>query len=600
MARKLGSAADNLEGAKMLTAAQKIDLLKSFTKTASENLDRYALRASHHDATGEIEGALAERETRERRMAEVYRLLATGGPAAALAAADRDRLQGKGFDAEDIEMIKAYVQWLRGMWPLIAADGTIAPRGKTGLLGPNNETLGAALTAIGAGEDAENIDGARRVWMQAVAAAFDAVTQSRFGPGAKTMQGQGATPPSPAPSIAPVATSRPDVDYTISGQMNRMIEAKRGVEWKLTKRGEQTVCDTAEQFATLGRFLIKMKGGDDVRLLTKSDASALRSQLHSLPTTFGKSPGDWALAFEEAILRGKTRGAKFGRSPSTTTRWLTQLQSFVSYLKASDVVDVAYADLKRLKPKDKRKPNARRGVLKDADLVALFGHETWTGSAVVHDSLYWVPILGRYTMGRVEELCGLLVVDVDLAAPVPALEIRNNALRTIKTEERRIPLHSELLRLGFAEYVERIRSVGRPELFPDLTARGKRTALGSLFYKRFSPILRATVPDAEEKSKTFHSLRKAGNTIMRDALVADSILNAILGHADSGTNARVYLEPASDPVKARALETLTIVTAAVPAQRIRLPQARGALRRREIPKHAVARTKHSDNVVGDD
>jgi integrase len=72
---------------------------------------------------------------------------------------------------------------------------------------------------------------------------------------------------------------------------------------------------------------------------------------------------------------------------------------------------------------------------------------------IFHCALYFVPILIYYTGARREELCGAMVDDIilDREGCKPYVHIAANEQRRTKNPQsrRNIPLHPELIRLGF-------------------------------------------------------------------------------------------------------------------------------------------------------
>lgn len=122
----------------------------------------------------------------------------------------------------------------------------------------------------------------------------------------------------------------------------------------------------------------------------------------------------------------------------------------------------------------KKKGSEKRGSFTDAEYAKLFSDEEWCSANVVHDSTYWVPLFTRYGGGRLEEPCGLMIDEIEFDRPIPIYVIQDNEMRTIKTEGRRVPFHSELLRLGFRSYYGAIKALGFKELFPDFRARGEK------------------------------------------------------------------------------------------------------------------------------
>ncbi len=99
------------------------------------------------------------------------------------------------------------------------------------------------------------------------------------------------------------------------------------------------------------------------------------------------------------------------------------------------------------------------------------------GSEVYHDAAYWLPLLLYCTHATVNEVGGLRTDEVHIDDVTPRIVIKDNGVRAEdgvdggeKNENRgrMIPLHPEIMRLGFADYVRVIRAEGRRELFPEL------------------------------------------------------------------------------------------------------------------------------------
>ena len=90
------------------------------------------------------------------------------------------------------------------------------------------------------------------------------------------------------------------------------------------------------------------------------------------------------------------------------------------------------------------------------------------------DAAYWIPLLGLYTGARVGELAQLRVVDVDTTGEFPVLSITDEGEgQSVKSQAgvRKVPLHDELVRLGFLDYVEAMRKRKEDLLWPVLFTR---------------------------------------------------------------------------------------------------------------------------------
>jgi integrase len=90
------------------------------------------------------------------------------------------------------------------------------------------------------------------------------------------------------------------------------------------------------------------------------------------------------------------------------------------------------------------------------------------------EELYWLSIVGLYTGARPRELCQLNPqCDFGTSEGIPYMDFNattpagKGVIKTVKTDEdRRIPLHRDLIRLGFYEYLTRMKEEGADRMFP--------------------------------------------------------------------------------------------------------------------------------------
>lgn len=203
------------------------------------------------------------------------------------------------------------------------------------------------------------------------------------------------------------------------------------------------------------------------------------------------------------------------------------------------------------------------------NLDALFALPLYTGGGgyahrlredpqpqIYHDAAYWVPMLAVYATFARDEVCGLEVNDVVFDSEVPHFVIKDNATRSkdgvadagLKTPSRGrvFPIHPELLRLGFKEYVTAIKKQGHKELFPELYGEHK-TRGGKRFYAcaweyicdavdARSPLLKT----ASGKRADFHSLRTTAGSMLEHLDVKQIYADDMMGHARSGTGQLKY------------------------------------------------------------
>lgn len=149
------------------------------------------------------------------------------------------------------------------------------------------------------------------------------------------------------------------------------------------------------------------------------------------------------------------------------------------------------------------------------------------------EAAFWLPYLGLWTGARLEELGQLLVTDVCCEQGIHYLDITDDPVtgKRLKStsSRRRVPLHHELLRLGFLDYVQRQRDAGERRLFPLLTASGGRQ-LTSSWSQWFSRYLRETV-GIKDSRKVFHSFRHGFKEACRQSGIPKDIHDQLTGHA---------------------------------------------------------------------
>jgi integrase len=280
-----------------------------------------------------------------------------------------------------------------------------------------------------------------------------------------------------------------------------------------------------------------------------------------------------------------------------------QLDDVLTYIKANGYTIRDYSGVADLRANSAGRPRDARNFLDPEDYTAFFRLPPWTGcesqenritagSTVIHDALYFVPILAQKTLGRREEICGLDVDDVLEEDGIPYIFIRDNEHRRIKNPQsmRRIPLVAEPCRLGFLRYRSAIKALGYKLLFPDLRANSDRTALGDVFYDGFVELWEIAIPKYREQKKVFHSIRKTGGDNLKDADVTSEIRADILGHGGRNTTEERYANAAKLKQMLMALDRLPTYTSHLVACDIRLnedvlkckPRASAVLRRRDV------------------
>lgn len=246
----------------------------------------------------------------------------------------------------------------------------------------------------------------------------------------------------------------------------------------------------------------------------------------------------------------------------------------------------------RLPEEDQQRP------LTDAELVRLFDSEAFSSIAnsPEEEPLYWFVVVLLYTGARPRELCqlnpqvdfgtmdGHWFIDLDHSTPAGV-----GIEKSIKTgESRRLPLHPDLVRLGFPEYLERVKKAGADRLFPSW--RVKKGNPFAAHYERVAGLLKAaglysrgTVPGDQVTGA--YVFRKTFITLCRNQGV---VSKEITGHSDGLTTReqeRSYIK-GPEPLRRKLAELKKLVMpCSVPAR----PRADGG----QLDKYIAPQEVHA-------
>lgn len=139
----------------------------------------------------------------------------------------------------------------------------------------------------------------------------------------------------------------------------------------------------------------------------------------------------------------------------------------------------------------------------------------------------WVPILCAHTGARVGEMAQLRSQDLRLEGGCWVLRITPEAGTVKAGGFRDVPLHPQLVELGFIDFVEGIKS--GPLFYRSKTPQGNLKSAQTVS-GRLSEWLGTTglIPDGVAPN---HGWRHRFKTVGRDLGVSDRVLDAICGHA---------------------------------------------------------------------
>lgn len=152
------------------------------------------------------------------------------------------------------------------------------------------------------------------------------------------------------------------------------------------------------------------------------------------------------------------------------------------------------------------------------------------GPNVIRRGRFWVPLIGLFHGMRENEICQLHTADVcDWSEGLYlSLVVGEDKRLKNKPSKRAIPVHPELIRLGFSEYLSLRRAdTSSPRLFPELTRAKKSGSYSDNFSKWFANFLLKVF--GKKIEPTFHSFRHCFTDACRIADLSPQRIDRICG-----------------------------------------------------------------------
>ena len=406
----------------------------------------------------------------------------------------------------------------------------------------------------------------------------------------------------PTPMASPEIISEEVLDATDvarTGPVLVLADFERAYDELYKNNRQNWTPATANDVRTLVRMfrdILEEHGVAHSGEIRQHHVAALRQHLNHIPTRYGQSARQRAMkpaALRTFAAEENARAERLGRPPipvglsaSTIRKHLGNLDTFLTHLQASGYV-VADWSFKGLRPKKPKLGALRLKQVKPTpeqvrpifDLPVFTGcrdamNRDIPGDVVFHSGVYFLPMMLAYLGARRFEFAGLGTEDVLDTPNGPAIHIRENGIRGIKNaqSDRILPVPSEVLRLGFLDYVGAIRRLGYQELFPELFSPLLKTNdPGDRFYKDFIPLVKASPHFMDNLwNRSIHALRHGFSDTMKQAGVDTAVINDISGRLGESETELRYTNIAGLPLIESHIRKYPSITSHLPPRPIRL------------------------------
>ncbi|MDB5512309.1 MAG: hypothetical protein JWR08_1792, partial [Enterovirga sp.] len=330
--------------------------------------------------------------------------------------------------------------------------------------------------------------------------------------------------PTGLPPLGEMAGAKHPVAFSVAAAGEQFVKFKSGNDWNNK---------TSNDVRRVLRLVEEAIGGErPVSSVSTPDVKAMRDLLLELPPNYMKLKENKGLSARDAAQANS--GKESNLSLKTKDKYFSMFRGFLRWCMDEGHLDKMPGPGVKIPGVSKIASNRGRAPYSDAQLEAIFssplyaghhspGRRSAPGSVVTRDGKFWIPLISLFSGMRLGEIVQLLVSDIKTEAGVTYFDIdrEEGDDKTIKTasSRRRVPVHSNLIALGFGRYLE-ARQGGASRLFPEI-GKGADGYYSHNFSKWWGRYTRETKIRAPKTA--FHSFRHN----FKDALQAAEVPEAL-------------------------------------------------------------------------
>lgn len=299
----------------------------------------------------------------------------------------------------------------------------------------------------------------------------------------------------------------------------------------------KTARKTKAALALIGRHFGLSR---DVSSIDRDSCFAFRDLLAKLPPNFTKRHGPAASLKRIGEANASANGEALNKQ--TQDHYLRTLRRLLELAKDRHITRENVAS--GIKPKGKAVlKEAARNSYSRPQLQRIFRAPLYTGCEddergfatpgpnVVRRSRFWLPLVALFTGMRLEEILQLTADHVRADEKGDPFLIVSPDMRVkTKNSYRQVPLHRELVKIGFMGLVTEAQDRPGKELFADVPP-GLDGYRSSVFSKRYATFLRSLRLEETERKVTFHSFRHTFRDQLRRPEANPDLVRELCGHS---------------------------------------------------------------------
>ena len=349
--------------------------------------------------------------------------------------------------------------------------------------------------------------------------------------------------------ISPVGKS------SLSSNIDAFFERKR-IEGKSVKEigSDRTI---AEDF-------VEIIGDIDFSRVTKKEVSHYIDIQTKLPTNRKKSPKYRDSNIQQLVEMNLSDEET--QSPQNINKKLTKLVAFGNWgvrqgiLSSNPFSGMKFSVKKQSRSRNPFTADELRKILHPEtyfQYTTKFEHPFMPNRSTLQMPYYWIFLLGIFSGMRTNEMCQLRLIDIKKVSNIWFMFVEDSEETKVKTESavRKVPVHPQLIQLGFVDYVSKLKRSKKERLFWELKEErdGYASKVSRHFNERFLP----AVGVWEKYTKVLYCTRHTFINKLYSEKVDENVIRSLIGHEKGFTMKHYGGEPFSPE---RLLEEISKVS----------------------------------------
>jgi len=282
---------------------------------------------------------------------------------------------------------------------------------------------------------------------------------------------------------------------------------------------------------------VEIVGDFDFSRVTKKEVSYYIDVQTKLPPNRKKSQKYRDLTIKQVMELNLSQ--KETQTPQNINKRLSKLSVFGNWgVRQGLLLTNPFSGMKFLV---KKQPNRRQPFTTD-DLKKILKPETYLNWTInfehpykihkVNNKLpyYWVFLLGIFSGMRTNEMCQLRCSDIRKEKNIWFMFVEDSENTKVKTESsiRKVPLHPQLVELGFIDYVGNLRKKKKTRVFWEL--REDRDGFASKVSRHYNENFLPAIGVWEKHKKVLYCTRHTFINKLYSEKVDENVIKTLVGH----------------------------------------------------------------------